>query len=154
MRLVLQRVTRAAVTINGEERREIGPGLMVLAGICPADNEEICAYMADKLARLRIFGDEDSNMNLSLLDVGGACLLISNFTLYAQCKKGRRPSFIEAAPPDRAQALYENLVEQVELLGVRELKTGRFGAHMEIDMVCDGPVTILLDSDRLMPKRG
>jgi len=152
MRLVLQRVKQASVTIDGAETRAIGAGLAVLVGICPADTENICEYMADKMARLRIFDDADDNMNLSLLDVAGECLIISNFTLYAQCRKGRRPSFVEAAPPAQASRLFDCFVEKVRALKPKKLQTGEFGAHMEIDMTCDGPVTILLDSDQLVPK--
>jgi len=153
MRLVIQRVTRAAVTIDGGETRSIGGGLMVLMGICTGDDEATCAFMADKMAGLRIFDDPSGNLNLSLMDIGGECLLISNFTLYAQCKKGRRPSFIEAASPAQAKAVYESFIKTTRALGVERLETGEFGAHMAIDMVCDGPVTILLDSDLLKPRK-
>jgi len=153
MRFVLQRVSRGAVVIDGGETRSIGPGLVVLAGVCAGDDERVCAFMADKLACLRIFGDRDGNLNRSLLDVGGECLLISNFTLYASCKKGRRPSFIDAAPPALARQIYNQLTQAVSDAVAGRLQTGEFGAHMDIDMLCDGPVTILLDSAELMKNK-
>lgn len=152
MRLVLQRVKSADVTMNGGEMRRSGEGLAVLAGMCASDNEAVCRFMAEKMANLRIFDDGAGHMNRSLLDEGGACMLVSNFTLYARCRKGRRPSFTDAAPPEQANCLYERLVREVRALGI-QTQTGEFGADMEINLCCDGPVTILLDSDELMPGR-
>lgn len=152
MRLVLQRVSQAAVTIEHGERREIGPGLVIFAGICAQDNQKISAYMANKAVNLRIFDDDHGQMNRSLLDIGGSCLLVSQFTLYANSRKGRRPSFVDAAPPDIAEPLYEHLIAAFKQAGVAELKTGEFGAHMDVALVNDGPVTILLDSDDIMPE--
>ncbi len=150
MRLILQRVSRGAVVIDGAEQRSTGPGLVVLVGICPDDTRQICQKMADKMAGLRIFADEAGNLNLSLQDVQGDCMVISNFTLYANCRKGRRPSFTDAAPPQQAQALYEAFVDAVKGLVKGKVVTGEFGAHMEVELVNDGPVTILLDSDAVL----
>lgn len=153
MRLILQRVSKASVTIDRSEKREIGPGLMVLLGVTGADNEAISTYMAQKMAQLRIFTDENGNMNRSLLDVGGECLIVSNFTLYANSRKGRRPSFAEAAPPDHADPLYRHFVGEVRTAGVETVVTGEFGAKMAVEIHNDGPVTIILDSDEIMPKK-
>lgn len=150
MRLVLQRVSRAAVTINRAEQRESGPGLMILAGIAAEDTPTVCDYMAQKAVNLRIFEDENGNMNRSLLEAGGALLLVSQFTLYANSKKGRRPSFTAAAVPEISKPLYETLAEAFRRVGV-SVTTGEFGAHMEVELVNDGPVTILLDSAEIMP---
>jgi D-tyrosyl-tRNA(Tyr) deacylase len=149
MKIVLQRVSRAAVLIEGEERREIGKGLLLLLGVRPEDDEKASAFLAEKAANLRIFEDENGAMNRSLLDVGGGALVVSNFTLYANARKGRRPSFIGAATPAHAEPLYHHFVEALRSAGVREIATGEFGAHMEVSLVNDGPVTIILDSDQL-----
>lgn len=152
MRLILQRVSGAAVTIDKSERRETGPGLVMLAGFTHGDTEAVCDFMANKAVNLRIFEDEDENMNHSLLDTGGGCLIVSNFTLYANSRKGRRPAFVEAAPPALSEPLYERFVRAVRATGVGEIATGVFGAYMEVALVNDGPVTILLDSGELMPR--
>lgn len=151
MRLILQRVTSAAVSVNGAEPRKTGRGLMVLAGICAGDNEKIAGQMAEKAANLRIFDDENGDLNLSLLDIGGECLIVSNFTLYANCRKGRRPSFIDAAPPAQSKPLYEYLVGAFEKAGVRRVVDGEFGADMQVEIHNDGPVTIILDSSEALP---
>lgn len=150
MRLILQRVSRAAVTVNGGERRETGPGLMILAGFTHTDHDAVCDFMANKAATLRIFEDEDENMNCSLLDVGGACLVVSNFTLYANSKKGRRPAFVDAAPPALSAPLYNRFVQALRGAHI-EVATGEFGADMQVELVNDGPVTVILDSDEIMP---
>lgn len=158
MKLVLQRVSRAAVTIDGNAdavgipgRREIGHGLMILAGFSASDTAETVAFMADKAVKLRIFDDENGQINRSLLDVGGGCLVVSNFTLYANCRKGRRPSFVDAAPPTVSEPLYRRFVEALGEQGIAELQTGEFGADMRVEIINDGPVTILLDSEEIMP---
>lgn len=151
MRLVLQRVSRAAVTIEGADRQEIGSGLMILVGFTTGDTPAMCDRLAKKAVELRIFEDDAGDMNRSLLEVGGECLIVSQFTLYANSRKGRRPSFIEAAPPAEAIPLYERFIEAVIEQGV-EVKTGEFGADMKVELLNDGPVTILLDSDEIMPK--
>ena len=148
MKAVLQRVTQASVTINGSETRSIGPGLVILLGVMPGDTEKHSATMANKLCQMLIFSDENGKMNRSLLDVGGSMLVVSNFTLGADCRKGTRPSFSGAAAPDVAEPLYQHFVRQVREKGV-ETQTGEFGADMQVSLVNDGPVTILLDSDEL-----
>lgn len=151
MRLILQRVARAAVTIDGQERRETGPGLLILVGFTQSDTEAVCDFMANKAVTLRIFEDEDENMNLSLLDTGGACLIVSNFTLYANSRKGRRPSFVHAAPPVLSRPLYEYFVAAMRQKHIPQVVTGEFGAYMQVELVNDGPVTVILDSDEIMP---
>ena len=144
MRVVLQRVSRAAVRIDGQTVGAIGRGFVVLAGFAPGDGEAALAWMADKIAGLRIFADAEGKMNLPLADVGGALLVISQFTLYGDASKGRRPSFVGAAPPREAEALYDRFVA---LLRERSLavETGRFGAMMDVELVNDGPVTLTLE---------
>jgi D-tyrosyl-tRNA(Tyr) deacylase len=145
MRAVVQRVTRAKVTVEGEITGEIKHGLVVLLGVARDDSEADAVYLAAKIAALRIFDDEDGNMNLSVKDVKGGALMISQFTLYGDVRRGLRPSWIDAAPPDRAEPLYEFFVAEVrKLLG--EVACGRFGAMMQVELVNDGPVTILADS--------
>jgi D-tyrosyl-tRNA(Tyr) deacylase len=139
VRAVVQRVSRATVAVDGEEVAAIGNGLLVLLGVRRGDGEEQADRLASKLLALRIFGDEQGRMNLSLRDVGGEVLCVSQFTLYGDVRRGNRPSFAEAAAPDRAEALYDRVRES---LGARG---GRFGAHMEVALVNDGPVTLLLD---------
>lgn len=153
MKLVLQRVSSASVTVEGALRGEIGPGLMILAGFHLSDTGETCQRMAKKAVELRIFDDENGQLNRSLLDTGGGALIVSNFTLYAGCRKGRRPSFIDAAPPAVSEPLYEQFVAAVKALGVLQVETGVFGAEMAISLVNDGPVTILLDSDEILPSK-
>jgi D-tyrosyl-tRNA(Tyr) deacylase len=147
VRAVIQRVTRASVTVEGRVAGEIGAGLLVLLGVSRTDNPESAAYLAEKIANLRIFSDEAGKMNLSLLDVGGSALLVSQFTLYGDTRGGRRPSYVQAAPPEQASRLYEEFVRTIRALGV-PVQTGVFQAHMQIELVNDGPVTILLDSEK------
>lgn len=147
MRAVLQRVTEASVSIDGEVVGAIGPGALVLVGISPTDSEAEARWLADKVANLRVWADEEGKMNRSLLDSGGEALVVSQFTLYGDARKGRRPSFIKAAQGPEAEALYERCVSALEELGVT-CATGRFGAMMQVGLVNDGPVTILLDSDK------
>ena len=148
MRAVVQRVSRARVLVNGQSSGEIGPGLVVLLAVGRGDEAKMAPAMAEKVANLRIFADEQGKMNRSLLDAGGPALVVSQFTLYGDARGQRRPSFIEAAPPDLASALYEEFVKHLRGLGVR-VETGIFRAHMEVELVNDGPVTILLDSTGL-----
>ena len=148
MRAVIQRVKEAWVRVEGEEVARIGRGLMVLLGIRRGDKEEDIEYMRRKIPQLRIFEDEEGNLNRSLQEVGGELLLVSQFTLYGDARKGRRPSFTEAAEPSVAKALYEELVRRWKEEGVA-LATGVFQARMEIGLINDGPVTILLDSQKL-----
>ena len=145
MRLVIQRVSSAAVTVAGERIAGIGHGLLVLAGVGKEDNDEAACRLAGKVAALRIFGDDDGKMNRSLNDVGGEALVVSQFTLYADTKKGYRPSFVDAARPELAVPVLEAFVAGLRSAGV-EVAEGRFGAHMEVSLVNDGPVTILLES--------
>ena len=145
MRAVLQRVSRARVVVGEEVTGAIGPGLLVLLGVAPGDTAAQAQWLADKVVGLRVFNDADDKMNLSVADVGGAVLVVSQFTLYGDCRKGRRPSFIEAAGPELAVPLYEAFVAAVRAHGV-PTATGRFGAMMQVELVNDGPVTILIDS--------
>ena len=145
MRAVVQRVSEAAVRVDGETVGEIRGGLLVFLGVGREDQEKDADFLAGKIANLRIFPDEAQKMNLSLLDAGGAMLVVSQFTLHGDCRKGRRPAFTAAAPPEQAEPLYERFVAQVENLGVR-VAAGRFGAMMDVQLVNDGPVTLLLDS--------
>ena len=148
VRVVLQRVSRAAVRVNGRVTGSIGAGLLVLAGFAPTDTDATLMWMADKILGLRVFGDAEGKMNLALADVQGAVLVVSQFTLYGDVQKGRRPSFVDAAPPDIATPLY---VRFVELLRERragsgtKVETGEFGAMMEVELVNDGPVTLILE---------
>ncbi len=144
MRAVVQRVSRAAVRVDGETVGAIGRGFVVLAGFAPTDGEPALAWMADKLVGLRVFADAEDKMNLAVGDVGGAMLVVSQFTLYGDVSKGRRPSFIGAAPPEQAEALYERFVALLRERGVR-VETGRFRAMMDVELVNDGPVTLLLE---------
>ena len=146
MRAVIQRVSEATVTIGGAVRGEIGRGFMVLLGIEGDDGEEDSAWLAGKIARLRVFDDGDGNMNLSLADVGGGLLLISQFTLHASTKKGNRPSFIRAARPEVAVPIYEGFIARLEAEIGREIASGEFGAEMQVALVNDGPVTIVIDT--------
>lgn len=146
MRVLLQRVTRAEVRVDGEVRGSTGPGLLALVGVGPGDSVEIAQAMAAKSVDLRIFRDEEGRTNRSLLDVGGAVLVVSQFTLYGDTRKGRRPSFIHAAAPDLAAELVEVFAAAVGERGI-EVGRGEFGAEMEVELVNDGPMTIWLDSD-------
>jgi D-tyrosyl-tRNA(Tyr) deacylase len=145
MRALVQRVSQAKVTVAGEVSGQIERGLLVLLGVGLHDTQKEVAWMAEKLAGLRIFDDADGKMNLSLEDVGGAMLVVSQFTLFGDCKKGKRPSFIDAAPPELAVKLYEELVAAVRARGI-EVGTGRFREHMEVALVNDGPVTLWVES--------
>lgn len=147
MRAVVQRVSRAKVTVEGSLTGEIGPGLMILLGVGRDDTPAVAASLAEKAANLRIFEDGNEKMNRSLLDVKGAALVVSQFTLYGDARGGRRPSFISAAPPDQAQDLYESFCEALRNLGIT-IATGVFQAMMSVELVNEGPVTILLDSDK------
>ncbi|MDP6365095.1 MAG: D-aminoacyl-tRNA deacylase [Nitrospinota bacterium] len=145
MRAVLQRVRKSSVSVSGEVVGEIGGGILALMAVAPGDSEREVRYMADKISNLRIFPDEAGKMNRSLLDTGGEMLVVSQFTLYGDCRKGRRPSFVAAASPEVAEALIEKFIEEVETIGVKTA-AGRFGAMMEVELINDGPVTLLLDS--------
>jgi D-tyrosyl-tRNA(Tyr) deacylase len=153
MRAVLQRVREASVTVDGQLVGAIGEGLLVLAGMAPADDETVLAAMAQKIVNLRIFEDDERRMNRSLLDVGGALLVVSQFTLFADCRKGRRPSFVGAAPPELASQLFDRFVALLRGL-CPHVETGVFQAMMEVRLCNWGPVTIVLDSaDLLVPRR-
>ncbi|WP_163101827.1 D-aminoacyl-tRNA deacylase [Peribacillus alkalitolerans] len=145
MRVVLQRSKEASVTVTGEVIGKIESGLVLLVGVTHNDTEDDAIYLADKIVNLRIFEDEQGKMNHSLLDAGGQILSVSQFTLYGDCRKGRRPNFMEAAKPDQAIDLYNFFNEQLRQKGV-EVQTGEFGAMMDVQLVNDGPVTLILDS--------
>ncbi len=147
MRFVIQRVERAKVTVEGKVSGEIGNGYVVLVGILPTDDDKVMDYMLDKLVNLRIYEDENDKLNLSLKDIGGEILIVPNFTLYGDARKGRRPSYAKAAPPDEAEKLFDRFVEKAKETGLN-VQTGIFRTHMKVELVNDGPVTILLDSDR------
>ena len=149
MKFVIQRVTHANVVVNGNEIGKIGKGFMVLIGVSKEDDKAIADKMVDKMIKLRIFEDENGKTNLSLDDVGGELLLISQFTLYANCKKGNRPSFIDAGAPDEANALYEYIIERCKER-VNVVERGEFGADMKVSLLNDGPFTIVLDSSEIM----
>ncbi len=148
MRAVVQRVRDASVTVDGAVTGGIGLGLLVYLGVCDSDSEETCAKMASKIARMRICQDENGKMNLSVSDVGGKVLVVSQFTLYASMKRGNRPSFDDAGNPELAERLYEVFMKDLRELGL-EVEHGQFGAHMHVCYENDGPVTILMDSDQL-----
>ena len=145
MRAVVQRVSRAKVTVKEWTSGEIGLGLLVLMGVGHGDTEADATYLADKIAGLRVFEEEDGKMNLSVVDLGGSVLAVSQFTLYGDARRGKRPSFDGAAPPEQARRLYEFFVERVRALGLR-CETGRFQEMMQVELVNEGPVTILVDS--------
>ena len=149
MRVVVQRCSRAEVRIDGATVGKIGQGYMLLVGISESDTEAEAEVIAKKIAQLRVFEDGEGKMNLSIRDVGGAILSISQFTLYADCRKGNRPSFIRAARPEQASPLYDYFNETLRTTYGLTVETGRFGADMKVDFVNDGPVTILLDSEEL-----
>ncbi|KAA9340762.1 D-aminoacyl-tRNA deacylase [Adhaeribacter soli] len=148
MRVIIQRVSEAAVRINGQVKGQIGTGLLLLAGFTGSDTEEDLAWISKKIVQMRIFNDADGKMNLSLQDVAGNILLISQFTLYANTKKGNRPSYINAAPPAIAIPLYEKFIAQLETEFGKSIQTGEFGADMKVSLLNDGPVTIILDSQQ------
>ena len=145
MRIVLQRVSEASVTVEGEVVSEIGPGLLLLVGVAAGDGEAQADWLAEKVAGLRIFNDEEGKMNLSVRDVGGEALAVSQFTLLADTRKGKRPSFVRAAPPEEAEPLFDHFCERLRASGVGTVETGSFGAMMEVALVNDGPVTIVLE---------
>ena len=154
MRAVLTRVKSASVTIDGEVAGKIGRGFLIMLGVGPEDTERECKYLAEKALGLRIFTDENDKMNLGLADVGGEVLVVSQFTLYGNCRKGRRPSFNEAAGPELGNALYEKFLQYCTELGYPP-RHGEFGADMQVESVNDGPVTLILDTAQLMdtPRR-
>lgn len=147
MRAVVQRVHRASVAIAGTTTATIGTGLVVLLGIRTGDTAADSTWLADKIVRLRIFADRKGKMNVSLADIAGEMLIVSQFTLYGDCRKGRRPGFSAAASPDIAEPLYRRFITEVEMMGIRAA-TGTFQAEMDVDLVNDGPVTLLLDSEK------
>lgn len=149
MRAVVQRVQGAEITIDHGETRKIGPGLTVFLGVMAGDTEKQTDFLAEKIRELRVFTDENDKMNLSLMDIGGELLVVSNFTLSTDCKKGRRPSFDRAAPPQEAKALYQRFVDQARASGVKKVETGEFGAHMDVLVNNDGPVTIIIDTEKI-----
>lgn len=148
MRTVVQRVTHASVKVDGQTIGEIGKGFLILLGVAEEDDEAIADKMADKICRLRIFEDENGKTNLSLADVGGEILVVSQFTLYADCKKGNRPSFVKAGNPEKANRLYEYFMKRCET-HVQAVQHGQFGADMKVELLNDGPFTLMLDSREL-----
>lgn len=148
MRIVLQRVTRASVSTEGQELGSIENGYLLLLGVSDSDTEAVADKMADKICRLRIFQDDNGKTNCSLADVGGELLVVSQFTLYADCRKGNRPSFVKAGAPDLAKHLYEYFVERCKT-HVQKVEHGEFGAYMQIELLNDGPFTLMLDSDMM-----
>ena len=147
MRIVLQRVSRAEVRVDGRVVGSIGRGHLLLVGFASGDGEEQIAWMADKVLGLRVFGDQEGKMNLALEDVGGDLLVISQFTLYGDTSKGRRPSFVRAAAPEAATALYDDFVRALRQRTPRRVETGQFGAMMDVELVNDGPVTMVLERE-------
>ncbi|MCH8523182.1 MAG: D-tyrosyl-tRNA(Tyr) deacylase [Balneolales bacterium] len=145
MRTVVQRVSKASVTVDGKVVGQIGEGLLVLAGFHTSDTEEQMRWMCDKLLKLRIFNDDEGKMNRSVQDVGGSLLVVSQFTLYGDARKGTRPSFIESARPEVAIPLYESMLDYLRVNGNLPVESGEFGAMMEVSLVNDGPVTIILE---------
>lgn len=152
MRLLVQRVKEASVAVDGETIGQIGHGLLVFVGVAETDTEQLADKMTDKLTRLRIFDDENGKANLSAADVDGEFLIISQFTLYADCRKGNRPSFISAGNPTLANRLYEHILTSIEEKGFRT-QHGSFGADMKVSLLNDGPFTIMLDSDEILGKK-
>ncbi|MDR1581336.1 MAG: D-tyrosyl-tRNA(Tyr) deacylase [Synergistaceae bacterium] len=152
MKIVAQRVSRSSVAVDGKMIGEIGPGMCILVGVAPEDTEREAVWTANRITDLRIFEDQDGKMNKSLLEVGGEALIISQFTLYADCRKGRRPSFSGAASPGAAEALYELFAKRVVERGIA-VRTGVFGADMRVEIVNEGPVTIILDTATDMPHK-
>lgn len=152
MRAIIQRVTYASVTIDGEVKGEIAKGFMVLLGVNPDDTQKEVDFLAAKTAKLRVFEDPDGKMNLALDDVGGEVLVVSNFTLYADLKKGNRPSFTGAGRPEIADPLYQSFVAKLKENGIKKVETGEFGADMKLQIHNDGPCTFILDTAEIMPK--
>lgn len=154
MRAVIQRVKYASVTIDGVVKSKIGQGFLILFGAGEGDTREDAQLLAKKTAGMRIFCDENDKMNLSLADIDGSVIVVSQFTLYADCRRGNRPSFTNAAPPSEANELYEYFVQLLrEEHGIKDVQTGEFGADMKVELLNDGPVTIILDSDELKKSR-
>ena len=149
MRAIIQKVTEASVVVDKEKVSEIGPGFMVLLGVKETDDKEDLAYIKKKISKLRIFEDDDEKMNLSIKDVGGEILVVSQFTLYGDARKGNRPSFTESAKAEKAKEYYEILIDELREEGFN-VKTGVFQTHMQVSLVNDGPVTIILDSERIL----
>ncbi|QXM05939.1 D-aminoacyl-tRNA deacylase [Crassaminicella indica] len=147
MRAVIQRVKEAKVTVEGQVTGKIDKGFLVLLGVEEEDTGNDLTYMVEKISKLRIFEDDQEKMNLSLLDIKGEMLVVSQFTLLGDCRKGRRPNFMNAAKPDKAKELYEQFVKEIKAYGIN-VETGVFGVHMEVDLCNDGPVTILIDSKK------
>ncbi|MDO5548714.1 MAG: D-aminoacyl-tRNA deacylase [Eubacteriales bacterium] len=151
MRAILQRVTHAKVSVDGRTTGEIGDGFLILLGVAPEDTEEQARYLAGKCVGLRVFPDEEGRMNRELSDIGGSLLVVSQFTLYGDCRKGKRPNFMGAAKGEQANRLYEYFVTCCRELGV-PVQTGEFGAEMKVELLNDGPVTLFLDTDQMMKK--
>lgn len=147
MRIVVQRVKRASVTVNGEVTGKINHGLLLLAGIHESDTEEQLAWCCDKILKLRIFNDEEGKMNRSLLDTGGGILVVSQFTLYGDARKGTRPSFVHAARPEKAEPLYDRMIETFRNESVLQVESGIFGAMMDVELINDGPVTLIIEKE-------
>lgn len=152
MKAVIQRVTEASVTIENEVKGSVKQGYMVLLGVMQGDTKADADIMAEKLTKLRVFCDENDKMNRSVLDVGGEILVVSQFTLGADCRKGNRPSFTKAAPPEEADMLYRYFIENLRELGVKKVATGEFGADMAVSLINDGPVTILYDTEEWLKR--
>ncbi|MCW2279395.1 D-aminoacyl-tRNA deacylase [Heliophilum fasciatum] len=148
MRAVIQRVKRAQVSVDGEVVSKIGKGLLVLIGVGNKDTHAAADYIAEKIINLRIFEDAHEKMNLSLKDISGELLVVSQFTLYGDCRKGKRPSFTDSARPDIAKSIFDYLLDKLSHLGVTNVQSGVFAAHMDVELINDGPVTILIDSDK------
>lgn len=153
MRAVIQRVSHASVTVEEKIIGQIGEGFLILLGVGQEDTASDVPLLAEKVANLRIFCDENDKMNRSLLDVGGGALVVSNFTLYADCRKGRRPSFANAAAPEMANELYEAFCAQLSTLGVSRVEKGEFGGDMKVELLNDGPITLIVDTDDLKRSR-
>ena len=147
MRAVVQRVKESKVEVDGKRVGAIGPGLLIFLGVGEDDSEKDCDYLANKIAHLRIFPDREDLMNLSLIDTGGSALVVSQFTLWGDCRKGRRPSFVRAARPEKAEELYERFIGLLKEKGI-DVATGRFQAMMDVSLINDGPVTLMLDSSK------
>jgi len=150
MRALLQRVERASVDVDGERIAAIGPGLLVLLGVAGSDNDGIADQLATRIAGLRIFRDEDGRTNRSVVEVGGSAVVVSQFTLYADTSRGRRPGFTDAGPPELAERLYRRFADALRAAGIEDVKLGRFGSEMQVELVNDGPFTIWLDTAERM----